>query len=950
MSKEWPDLEGAVARAADDPRDAWTEVLRAAGRLAADSVPEFLEHAARVFAARGLPGEAAFLVGRAREVEDAHARLLGLPADAVRAQRTLVDLVPSGAVTASLLHDRLRRLATHPDPETAHRWAREAVGAFLDAGTVPYPNFVADLLPVARAAGVAPAAEERFVAERLLREGLLPRAPLPVWEALDGALRGLAEDDEALDLLIAARPDPGVYDDPEPRDRLHHHWLLLLGAVGAGRRLPRAWFREAGPLPADALMRLAADAGDRLFPPPGRWFDPAADPVAGRAAAHPLTPAPPKRTGFHDDAPRWWEKTDLAEVAARFEDGGSLEARRELDAFVRGLGRYGNVDYPSALRSLLEHGPVRRVLAEQFAEWRDECAAGDLEGLEPSLKRLVPMAETDPAAAVLAGLEVADPVDAAWRALRAGLPEELRFPAAGDGAATAVLHGEVLTLGLAGKRVVVRGPDGLLDERDLPFPTGVFPWSDGTDMYLSRLSDGRPETYLVADHGRLAVPDGGRLRWPQSPTSVPVTFPGAAEPVQVTLDRGVLRLLADGRTVARRPFAHGPQNGAVMPPPGFWPHLPPTDPDGSAALRRLDRAGFARLVDAALAGGRELDDGLARVLPEVTDARLRDAVRTLVERAAAALRGTLRLRDALGMERPAGTPALVASVSGLRAGRHVAEVPAVRHLAGLLAEAAATGPAYDTPHPLGRVEAPRPNYLRFGTLGGEALLAARPWTTERGRARSRDLLGALGDTPWGDGSGRWRRLWFQAKATQDPVGQVWRTPNGAMVILSFQNHPHKDSVAIEYSPGGTFRDFVFPGWTDKYEPRPQGWGGADRIARFLRLLDERGPAPYDVGAIHRLAERTGLRVHTAASAAYGFLYTAGREVESALLPPEVAELYLDPETGRLAKHESWQLDDALREVLMPDEPEDLWVEGLAVDKAVEWWERDGSRIDWPRAA
>lgn len=35
---------------------------------------------------------------------------------------------------------------------------------------------------------------------------------------------------------------------------------------------------------------------------------------------------------------------------------------------------------------------------------------------------------------------------------------------------------------------------------------------------------------------------------------------------------------------------------------------------------------------------------------------------------------------------------------------------------------------------------------------------------------------------------------------------------------------------------------------------------------------------------------------------------------------------------------------------MPDEPEDLWTVGLAVDKAVAWWEREGRRIAWPGAA
>ncbi|MFD0903418.1 hypothetical protein ACFQ11_23705, partial [Actinomadura sediminis] len=640
MSETWPGLDVAVARAAEDPRGARADVLRAAGALAAGAVPEFLEHAAGAFAAAGLPDEAAFLLGTARDVEDAHARLLGLPADAARAQRTFVALVPSGAVTASLLHDRLRRLATHPERETAHRWAREAVGAFFDAGTVPYPNFVADLLPVARAAAADPAAEERFVAERLLRGGLLPRAPLPVWEALDGALRGLAADDERLDELIAARPDPALYDDPEARAAHRRHWLRLLGLAGAGRRLSREWFRNAGPLPAGEMLRLAPAAGDRLFPPPGRRFDPAADPVVGRAAAHPLTPVKPK-SRFDDEAPRWRRDTDFSAIAEKIED--SPEERRRLDAYVRGLGHYGNIDYRAVVRAMLEHGPIRRVLAEQFAEWRAECAA-DLDGLEPALLRLVPLAEAVPDAAVLAGVEVADPVDSAWRALRAGLPEELRFPNAGTGPVTAVLHGDLLTLGLGGERIVVHGPGGIVHERAVPLPTGTFPWFDGTDAYLSRLHDGRPETYRIVDGGLLEVPEGERLRWPQSPASVAVTFPGAAEPVQAMLDRGVLRLLADGRTVARRRFPHGAEDGAVMPPPGFWPHLPPADPDGSAALRRLDRAGFARLVDAALVNARELDAEFARDLPDADVARHRGAVRTLADRAAADLRRTLRLR------------------------------------------------------------------------------------------------------------------------------------------------------------------------------------------------------------------------------------------------------------------------------------------------------------------
>ncbi|GGT90682.1 hypothetical protein [Actinomadura citrea] len=934
---------GALALAAKDPEGARAQILRTAARRPAASLPDYFSAAAGAFARAGFAEQAAFCLGRAGEVEESNARLLDLAPDTARAQRVLVELVPLGAITASALHGHLKRLARHDDAAAAHAWAREAVCAFFDAGAVPYPNVVADLLPVARSAGVDEAGETDFVAERLLRGGLLPRAPLPLWEALDAALRRLAGRPELLDLLIEARPDGELYADPGPRAEHHRRWLLLLGLVGAGRRLPREWFTAAGPLPAVELMRLAADAGDRLFPAPGRWFDPAADPVVGRSAPDPLA-----FTRRKVQAPHWTgESDDLPRFLAQF-DEGAPSARERLDAYVRGLGHYDNVDYPSQLRTLWARGTIRRALSEDVAQWREECAAGDLLGLEVALPRLAPLAEAaaaTPAAGALAGLEITDPVDALWHALRAGLPEELRFPAVEDSPVTVVLHDDLLTLGVAGKRVEVHGPAGPVHRADLPHGTGAYPWYDGADDYLSRLNGDRAETFRAAAPGKLEVPADGRWRWPRTTAAVALTFPGATAPTQVVLDRGILRLIdGEGRATLRVRYSPVQRGDAVMPPPGFWPHLSAADAEGSAALRGLARDAAARLVDAALVHRRELDAELGRVLPEITDTRLLEGVAALVLRAAACLLDVLRLRDALRLPQPDGLPERVRG-GGLRAGRLGYRRPAIRYLAEVLVEAAETGPAYDTPHPLGRIDLPtgaRGVYFAFGTLGGEALLAALPWQAGYHRAKAADLLGAWGGTPWGDGSGRWRRLWFGAQATQDPEGQLWRTPNGAMVILSWQARPHKDSVAVEYSPDGVFRDFTFPGWHHLHPPRPQGWGGADRIARYLRLLDERGPAPYDVAAVRRLAEGTGLPVSSAASAAYGYPFTVGREKDRARLPADVAALYTDPETGEHAgRPRSWQLDDALRQLLMPADPEDLWITGLDVDGAVAWWDAVG---------
>ncbi|WP_242901240.1 hypothetical protein [Actinomadura terrae] len=933
---DFSDVSHAVALGASDPQEARARTLRMAGRLAAEEIPAFLDDAARRFAEAGQAEQGTFLFGRAREVEEAHARLFGLDIDAARVQRTLVELVPHGVITATLLHEHLRRLALRPDPAVAHGWARAAVGAFFDAGVVPYPNVVADLLPVARAAGVDEAEETDHFAERLLRGGMLAKAPLPVWEAVDGALKRLAEDPEFLDLLIAARPD--LYDDPETRAEHHRKWLLLLGLVRAGRRLPKEWFVELGAQPAAELMRVAGDAGDRVFPPLGRWFDPDSDPLTGRPEAI-----------VQAKAPHWTSGTaDFTAFAAKVEDDRT--ARAELAAYAQEVGKYGNVDYPAILTELWAHPPIRRVLTELVEGWKAECATGDLRGLERSLPWLTPLAATaSPVKDALADVEVTDPVDALWRALRTGIPEELRFPNLGESPVTVVLHGDHLSLGVAGKRVEVLGPGGPVLRRDGEFPGATFPWHDGEEFWLSRLNGRRPETYRLVEGG-LEVPGdlaAADARWPRSPAAAAVTFPGAAEPVQVTLDRGLVSVIADGRPTVRVRF--DPVQGAeVMPPPGFWPHLAPTDPAGSAALRRLDRDGAARLIDAALVHPKELEAELPRVLPEATDPRLLNGVTELTRRAAACLFRVLRLRDALGLDHPGELPERVRTRRDLRPGGSVGQIVAVRYLAEVLEEAAGTGPAYDTPHPVGRVEIPesgRGVYFPFGTLGGTALLAAMPWTAEYVRARLLDTLAAWGNTPWGDGSGRWRRLWFAAQTTQDPVGRVWRTPNGAMINLSFQNHPHKDSVAIEYSPDGTFRDFTFPGWHDRHPPKPQGWGGADRVARLLRLIAERGPAPYDVAAVRSLAERTGLPVPTAASAACGYPFTVGHDHERSLLPPDVVALFENPETGEHAgKTGSWQLDDALREVLMPDDPEDLWTTGIAVDKAVAWWNGGGRDI------
>ncbi|REE98286.1 hypothetical protein [Thermomonospora umbrina] len=948
VSGEWPDLAG-LGRG---------EVVEVAVGLPARALPEFFEHACRVFAEAGRPEEAAFLFDRARAVEAAHERLLGVAVDPERVQRALVELVPAGAITPSALHEHLRRLVLHPDPGLAHAWAREAVGAFFDAGTIPYPNVVAELLPLAAGAGVPEDDEEDFVAGRLLRGGLLPSAALPIWEALRPALARLCRrEPELLDLLIAAAPAADLYDDAAIAGAHRRVWFELLGDAEAGSRLPREWFLDAGPLSLRAMMRLAGQAGARLFPPPDGRYDPRADPAVAEAGPDPLA-FRTRNTSWRDDkTPQWGSTTDydgLAEPLDR--DPAARRAfAQDLDAFVLKLNYYANVDYPEILRALWARPAIRRLLEEQVAEWRSEAAAGDLLGLEIALPRLRALAEAgfaDAAPGALDGLEITDPIDALVRALRTGIPEELRFPSVTSDhrhgtSVTVVQHRDLLTLGVGQKTVEVHGPDGVRHRAAVEHPTGTWPWHDGEHAHLSRLFEGRRQTFRAVGAGAVALDTASLALWPEAPAAAEVTFPGADTPVLVMLRDGALRLSdAEGRLIGRLRFqpVQGVAQGThmVVPPPGWWPTLGPVDPAGSAALRRLDEDGARRLLDTALHGSGALTGEVARVLPEITEPRLREGVEALATRAAECLLQTLRTRDALGLDHPVEPPTSVRSAPALRPGREVERLVALRSLDATLREAAASGPALESAHPLGSIELPRGTggiWFAFGELGAKALQASWPWTPQVERTRIIDTLRAWGNAAWGDGTGRWRKLSFTSRGgRQKPAGELWRTPNGALVVLNYQDHPHKEAIALEYSPDGVFRPFPFPGWAERKAPVAQGWGGTEAITRFLDLLAERGPVPFAAAVAHEIAERAGLPVREAASACFGYPYGGLSALEGTA--PDIAKIFADTADieGKDNKPpRSYRLDAEMRPLLMPDDPETLWTEGMALDRAVDWW-------------
>ncbi|GIJ61071.1 hypothetical protein [Virgisporangium aurantiacum] len=940
----WPDLADDIVLAATDPAGTRARVAGWAGAIAVADVPAYLDHACERFLDAGRPDEAAHFFALARKVEDAHEWLLGQGYAVERAHRSFLRFAPRGLLTPAAIQDRLKRLSLHTDAAAAHRMGWELAAVFLDAGSIPYPQLLDDLRPLAAAAGVAESDEEDRIAERFLRSGLLRAAGVPVWRMLSPALVRLCRASaEWTDLLVEVAPAPGGGGERDV-------WLDVLARGGAGKRLPAAWFFGLGATASRTLLTLADQAGGRLFAPRPGLSDVEVDPVVvefRRRDPLAFRTRNENRLGPQPLGRNWHSVTDFDDVVARFD--ATTDVAEAVDQFVRTLNYYNNVDYPPVLRAAWGQPVIREVLDESVTGWLAEAGADDLLGLEIALPRLVPLAEAGIAALDpdrFADPVVTDPVDALLHALRWGIPEELRMPTA-PGWVSVVQHRDHLTIAHRGGGMDAYHANGEVVHRD-GTPESGQPWFDGTHWYVSRYSAGIRQTFRLGGNGGnggsgvglMSVDADTVTRWPEAPVAGAVTFPGADRAGLVRISAGQLWLSTpDGRITARLPFAPTQPAGAVLPPPGWWSRLEPTDPDGSAALRAITREAVTDLVDAALRGPTFLTEALTRILPAVTDPRLREGVESLARVAATTLTDVVRLRDALRLDRPAALPPLLRTGSGLRSGRATADVVTLRTITETLQTAAANDDGPRGMFPLGKVPVPDGGgvaMLRFGGLGSAAIEAAWPWTLETERGRLVDRILAWSATAWGDGRGRLRRLSYSPKTGQSqPVGELWRTPTGVMVIVSF--HPHKSYGAevVEYAPDGVFESFEFPGWTLKNAPVPQGWGGTDRAVAFARLLAERGPVIVEPAAVRELAARTGLTVAEVAAGCYGWPYSIDG---SELVPRGILDLFVDPATGERAargyKAERW-----LRPLLMPDDPEDLWTVGLDVDRvAAEWRE------------
>ncbi|NDU73314.1 hypothetical protein GWI34_11800 [Actinomadura sp. DSM 109109] len=897
-----PELAALAATAGTDhPRKLKSALTKLVRPLSAADRVSFFEDACRAFAAAGASETAAELATwsftQARKAENSP--------DVERLHVTLLEFVPLGAVAPTILREHAKALSGHFPPDEAHARFREVVCAGFDAGLIPYARVFPDLRKLAAAAGITRDDEEGFLATRLLRDGLLPGASQTIWAAAEKALvKAAGRDGDLMDLLIAAEPDRARHEregGAEHAEMMRQTWLATLAAAGAGARLTADWFATAGRrCAAGTLLTLVEQAGRRLFPDdtgPGGDLD--TDPAA----------IPPRRAPWHDMSD--------AEMRAQLKAG-----------FASGL----LYRVPGALAWLRSEG-----------QW--------------FLRRNPGFARE---------LEFRDPVDVLLAELRAGIPEEfgIPIPFPGRSSRSVVQHREYVSVRTGREVEVDDGSGSPWTVRLGVFPGELMPWYDGEAMRVSRVRPGgrwqtfRAEGPVGTENEQLALtfePETCTAR-PEAPGSGEVTFPGAAAPSRVRLHQGRITVTApDGSQNVRLDYT--PRDPSV-PPPAVWSRRSPVDAEGSAALRTLDRETVERIVSAAMLayGTGSAREEAARRVPELTEPSLIDAVAQRARSTADWLvtEHWFRLRDGVA-PRPPCSPLLEfhpeLPVMGLR--RLVSLRAFEKH-----ALAAAEEPESAEPRLLHHCDAPDVvDELAedFGGLARHVIPVLWPW--QRPHADwSLDKLRTWANAGWGDGSGRYRLLWFKQPPKSSERGtQVWRTRNGS--LLSFHGWHGRGFAAVEYSPDGRFVPIRLPERDLIADPVPQGWLSPEKLLRLERLLAEKGPPPVRVETARELAERTGLTTATAVNLLYGSEEESLRPPFLARnadldLPPEIVDLLeatkdeksewnhrfaFGRDTGRLG---------LIRERLLPDDPADLWTTGFDITRAATWWQEECTRQGW----
>ncbi|WP_433236731.1 DNA-binding protein [Streptosporangium sp. CA-135522] len=461
-----------------------------------------------------------------------------------------------------------------------------------------------------------------------------------------------------------------------------------------------------------------------------------------------------------------------------------------------------------------------------------------------------------------------------------------------------------------------------------------------------------------------------------------LTFPGDDRPLAV-VKRGsyaVALVDQDGVVTAEAKTDGAPGSFAagtlILPPLRFWHHLRPRDPEGSAALRRMDRDTSAALLEAAGVTGEAEEEGLrARIrtlLPQVSHEALVAGIAGVTRFAAAqqaALRAVAtRLSEALAgghREEALAGPTdqlLGQALSGLGGltsysySRHWLETDGVFRQIQQIGQALAE----DSPDPFPglHLDLPQSPYADrwdplLDHLAALAFRTAAVTIEEEHRTTLHRLLSELRDRglPTAADPSRWRRLSLhldRGHLTTADGGMrdgTWLgvLPLGGGAFAAFVNRVSVDDsgcelTALFHDPAGRFTvpsPYTVRSSCPVGDVRQAGW-----LEAFLAELAARGPAPWRPEAAEEFARLTGVSPTSARLIVAGMpnvdVYERGfitKDVR-AVIGVKVTE-------AAVAKDELRKVDAGVRRavvaVLLPADPARLWTDGPDVAAAAEVW-------------
>lgn len=435
----------------------------------------------------------------------------------------------------------------------------------------------------------------------------------------------------------------------------------------------------------------------------------------------------------------------------------------------------------------------------------------------------------------------------------------------------------------------------------------------------------------------------------------------------------------------------------AIPLPGerFIGHLRARDPDGSAALRRMDRETAAALLKAAVderraalagagvrtvatGGGEEHQDALVELVRSMLPAVSHEAV-------LAGVAGVLRLAARVRTDIDAVTERLTTSLSAppvkpAAAVSGPTDEQLNRALDGLRGLAHGSTPsryavtqfhAFVTQRSAAAVNAVRlhvdgpalPSSLNWWCLLGEvaavAYRAVAAPTPDEHRETLRALLTELDrlDLSAATDPPRWHRCTLHLRdadltastasfgpgnasgSRRFPRPGILPLPAGAFLAVLTASRTGTGYLleALYHDPAGAFavpEPYTVRSSTPVGDNRPAGW-----LARFLTEWAARGPLPWRPEAVQRFAELTGVTPTAAKLVLAGLPYldsaqTMPTELRKALAIKQVGEVKL---AFGLLREASAQVRRAVLAALLPDDPARLWTDGPDVAAAAEVW-------------